>query len=119
MKKTMGLGGMTHFRTHKIFSYAILDFRNPPPKGKKASKFFSWRWEHSETKLTEEYCWANKQAAGRLRSGLSVPSVLEFLFHTQLTICTFLIHSFLNCASFFDSNYCGECLCEVIYRLVG
>jgi hypothetical protein len=51
-------------------------------------------------KLTEEYCWAIKQASERSYNGQSGSIVLDFGFHTQLTTCTFMIYSFLTFAAF-------------------
>jgi hypothetical protein len=117
------IDGLIHVQTHKILSYTISNLRNSKKAKKKRASNYSLReWKRSETKVTEEYCWAITQAAGPSCCGRSGSSVLQCGFHMQLTtrICEFWLAPWLP-----ERSYCGVLVmgtyCDVIhtYRLCG
>ena len=56
--------------------------------------FFVSRKKRSETKVTEEYCWAKTQAAGRSSFGRSHSSVLTFGFQLYSFVCMY-VHTYV------------------------
>ena len=67
--------------------------------------------------MTEEYCWAITQAAGRSCCGRSGSSVLEFGFQLDCSECT-KVYNVCVCVCVFVYIYIYVCVCGPVYECV-
>ena len=86
---------------------------------KRALTFFSREWRHSETNVTEEYCWAMTQEAGRSCRGRSGSSVMEFGFELDSLVYTYIVDrmytEFRLAPDLAQCNYCVSRWMSVLF----